>query len=96
MMLGHGHFLLGDRDEAAGETALGFESPSGRTSPFSLARSGVDSSDVPLQARIDVVERVEAGLEPGLCVAPYSAIVWCYRWMMNISWVGESEKWVER
>jgi len=29
MMLGHGHFLLGDRDEVVGETGLGFEPPSG-------------------------------------------------------------------
>jgi hypothetical protein len=56
MMLGHGHFLFGGRDEAAGETDLGFESPSGRMSPFSLERSGVDSSDVPLKARADLVE----------------------------------------
>lgn len=85
-MLGHGHFRLGDRDEAVGETALGFESPLGRTSPSSLERSGVDSSDVLLEARTDLVERVEAGLELGVCVAPYSAIVWCYRAMTSISW----------
>jgi len=74
-MLGHGHFLFGDRDEAAGETALGFEFSLGRMSPFSLARSGVDSSDVLLEARIDLVERVEAGLGLGERVAPYSAIL---------------------
>jgi len=55
-------------------------------SPFSLARSGVDSSDVPLEVRTDLVECVEAGLELGVRVAPYSAIVWCYRSMTSISW----------
>ena len=76
-MLGHGHFFLGDsdrplidrsRDEAAGEAALGFGDPSRRASLFSLARSGVDSSDVLLETRRDFVERVEAGLELGVAV----------------------------
>lgn len=58
-----------------GETSLEFESPLGRTSPFSLARSGVDSSDVLLEARRDLVERVEAGLGLGVRVDPYSAIL---------------------
>jgi len=74
MMLGHGHFFLGDRDEAGGERALEFESALGQMAPFSLARSGVDSSDVLLEARRDLVERVEAGLGLGVRVDPYSAM----------------------
>lgn len=56
------------REVAAGDPSLWPLSSFARSPLLSLASSGVDSSDVRLDARCEPVERVEAGLELGVRV----------------------------